>query len=49
MGSVLREAFRKLEVALRKQTNQAIARHKLKMGLKQGKMNFAAWYLSVKE
>ena len=42
------KVFTKIE-GIRKQTNQAIARHRLMMGLDQGKKNFAAWYPTVKE
>ena len=41
--------FAKIVEGIRKQTNQAIARHRLMTGLDQGKKNFATWYPTVKE
>lgn len=43
------EALRKIQDGIKKQTNQAVARHKLFTQLRQGEKSFGSWFPKVKE
>ena len=42
-------AFEKVEMGIKGQTNQAVARHKLMRSINQGQKAFASWFPIVKE